>query len=96
MMRELRSVSDVPCPRDRYIRLDGGALLEGMSSSASLPRFLPPPAAGRPRFAADMFGRRGELWYISWMQRAEVGECIPHGCLVGWCWEKQSKVGGKD
>ena len=43
------------------IRLDGGAPgEEGASSSASLPR-LRPPVAGRPRLAADMLGRSGEL-----------------------------------
>ncbi len=44
-----------------HLRLDGGAAEEeATSSSASLVRFRP-PAAGRPRFAADMLGRSGEL-----------------------------------
>ena len=43
------------------IRLDGGAAEDdSISSSASLPR-LRPLGAGAPRFAADMFGRSGEL-----------------------------------
>lgn len=49
------------------LRLEGGAAPEeGISSSASLPRFRP-PAAGRPRFAEDMLGRSGELDGVSEM-----------------------------
>lgn len=45
----------------QYIRLEGGAAEdEGISSSASLPLFRP-LGAGRPRLAADMLGRNGEL-----------------------------------
>ena len=45
------------------LRLEGGAAAdeEVWSSSGSRDLFRPPRAAGGPRFAADMFGRRGEL-----------------------------------
>lgn len=49
------------CPLLPDLRLEGGAADdEGPSSSASLPRFLPPPSL-LPRFAADMLDRSGEL-----------------------------------
>jgi hypothetical protein len=49
-----------------HLRLDGGiAGDDGMSSSASLPRFRPLLIAGRPLFPADMLGRKGELHKVS-------------------------------
>lgn len=69
-MRELGRVSvGLFDSRLVYERLEGGAADEEMSSS-SRPRFRP-LAAGRPRFAADMLGRSGELvedqyWLWEW------------------------------
>lgn len=47
-----------------HSRLEGGIAEDvGMSSSASRPRFRVAPFARRPRFAADILGRSGELWW---------------------------------
>ncbi len=53
------------------LRLDGGAAAEEGMSSASLARFRPPGVA-RPRLAADMLGRSGELVGVSGVPQYDV------------------------
>ena len=56
-----------------HLRLDGGAAEdEGISSSGSLER-LRPVEPITPRFAADILGRSGELWRVSFYLRKVGG-----------------------
>ena len=66
----LYEVSILSCSQiSVYLRLEGGAADdEGTSSSVSRPRFRP-LAIGRPRLAADMLGRSGELEQVSHARR---------------------------
>ena len=65
------------------LRLDGGAAAdeETASSSASRPRFR--PTGGRPRFAADMLGRKGELCrLLDLLLRCVVARLDSPHCIV--------------
>ena len=65
--------------REACLRLEGGAAEEEgrLSSSASLPLFRP-PGVWRPRLAADMLGRSGELAERQSLIGAAEFPSIPH------------------